>query len=488
MKNEKLYHAITDIREELIQDAERHRFRAKKVTAKRILTIAASLVLAVGLGYMGALIFIFGPAQSGGTANDNRSYMAYQGPVFPLTTLEADTSLTAERHLTYDFTAIVNDYTFPDALVTDIYTLTNPSSEDKTYHLAYPFVASINTSAEYIPTVSGIESADVSLHVGKYTGGYSGVWGRNDENGTVNLDTIHSWEGYKALLSDGTYRKDAFEAFPEMNQSVIVYEIANMQVHGEGASPTLQFSCEHDPKSVTSFALGTRGGSYDMENGKFSYRFGARDEDESVYIFVVGGDLTTYSMQGYEDGGCDKNEEIEITAAVTRTEGILGEVLYALLFADRDGSVISNEIAFGAFAEMMYENGFLAEDPAERYRIDLSSLLADARNVDRVMYLTLDVTLSARESKTLTFSMQKAPSMDFAGKYTNRSGFDMVTALGSSIAFTEQRASIVIDTEKQEILAQNFGFDPQNGVATVILSLETEHYWMDLRTKPHDEE
>ena len=485
MKNEKLYHGITNIREDLVEETEYHRFRSKKRVLKHTLTAAASLVLVVGIVYLGALIFFFGPAASGGDSYNDRQYMAYEGPVFPLTALENTGSLTAKRHLTYDFTAIHDEYSFPDALILDAYTLTNTANEDMTYRFAYPFVASINTSREYIPAILEY-NIETEIHIGRYTGGYEGVWGADDPKGTSNLDRISSWTEYKALLSDGTYMQDAFEEFPEMDQPVVVYEISNVQVYGEGASPTLKFSCEHAPESVTSFAYGIRGGSYHQEKGKFSYHF-SLDPDEVGYVFVIGGDLMTYSTQGYEDGGCDKGEEIDITATITRKEGILGEVLFDLLFAERDGT-FSSDVAFGAFAEMMYTNGFLAEEPAERYRIGLSSLLADASNVDRVMYLTFELTIPAGESKTLTLSMQKEPSMDFTGKYKSRYGFDMVTKLGTNITFTEQRAKIILDTEKYEFADQNFGFDPETGIFEVTLSLATEHYYMDIRKKPEETE
>ena len=100
MKNEKLYHGITNIREDLVEEAEHHRFRSKKRVLKRALTVAACFVLVIGLSYGGVLLWLFGGAHAGGTAYNDRQYMAYEGPVFPLTMLENDGSLMAKRHLT----------------------------------------------------------------------------------------------------------------------------------------------------------------------------------------------------------------------------------------------------------------------------------------------------------------------------------------------------------------------------------------------------
>ena len=64
----------------------------------------------------------------------------------------------------------------------------------------------------------------------------------------------------------------------------------------------------------------------------------------------------------------------------------------------------------------------------------------------------------------------------------------MVTKLGTNITFTEQRAKIILDTEKYEFADQNFGFDPETGIFEVTLSLATEHYYMDIRKKPEETE
>lgn len=493
MKNEKLYNGITGIREDLITEAEAHKFRSPRRMAKRILTIAASLILVIGLSYAGLLIFIFGPANSGGTAYNDRKYMSYAGPIFPLTALDGGEGLDAVRSVNYDFAG------FPYAQVTDTYTLTNTTNTDKTYRLAYPFVASFGSYKEYIPAFVGEESYESEIFVGKYTGGYLGVLGGEDEEtGSANLDVISSWEEYKELLADGTYLADAFEDFPEITESVIVYEITNFITHEEGASPTLQLACEYDIAKTQVITWGTRGGSFNEIRGRYTYHYGApdmgkSDEDGIRYLIILGEDIEGYTLQGFEDGGCDKGEEIEITATITRTERALRDVLYEIVIGDGFGddeslmSGLSEEIYFGAFTEMMYTYGALSEDPKDRYGDSLTSIIADTRNVDRIMYLTFEVTIPAGESKTLSLSMQKRPSMDFTGKYTERKGFDMVTALGSSITFTEQTAS-VSNIEDLEIINQNFGFDFENGILSVTLNPETEHYYMDLRKKSEETE
>ena len=59
-------------------------------------------------------------------------------------------------------------------------------------------------------------------------------------------------------------------------------------------------------------------------------------------------------------------------------------------------------------------------------------------------------------------------------------GYDLVTRLGSNLTFTAQRAALV-NTEWMEIVGQNFGFDPENGVTAVELDPAQEHYYLDVR-------
>ena len=98
----------------------------------------------------------------------------------------------------------------------------------------------------------------------------------------------------------------------------------------------------------------------------------------------------------------------------------------------------------------------------------------------RVIYFSFDVTIPAGGSITVEAGMPKDASMDYVGKDKGKDGFDMATKLGSNLNFTEQTASIC-RFEEIEIIAQNFGFDLENGVTKVTLDLNQDHYWLQVR-------
>jgi hypothetical protein len=62
-------------------------------------------------------------------------------------------------------------------------------------------------------------------------------------------------------------------------------------------------------------------------------------------------------------------------------------------------------------------------------------------------------------------------------------GYDMVIRLGSNIDFTGMSAEI-INTQEIEIVRQNFGFELPNGITSVTLDMNVEHYYIEVRGAP----
>ena len=131
---------------------------------------------------------------SSGGSGSTADFLSYAGPVLPLTTLESGMGLTAQRSLTWDFAPGSYDDGSPrqwGALVTDDYTLTNPTGSDISVTALYPVTGSLAGLGTMTPevTVNG-SAAEVTL----YAGGYAGTFGdANDTGGsTWNLDGPYS--------------------------------------------------------------------------------------------------------------------------------------------------------------------------------------------------------------------------------------------------------------------------------------------------------
>ena len=111
MTNETLYDAITDVSDELIEEAERYAFR-KKGRWRRYAALAAVFALVIGgYGVVTGRLPLLG-ASTGGNGNaggeDGYSYMNYIGPVLPLTAADGAAGITAERSVDYDFSPYIS--------------------------------------------------------------------------------------------------------------------------------------------------------------------------------------------------------------------------------------------------------------------------------------------------------------------------------------------------------------------------------------------
>ena len=394
-------------------------------------------------------------------------------------------------------------------LVSDTYTLTNSSSEDQTISILYPFASSLNGLSENRPTITINEEAiNTELHAGSYAGTFQGAWenwAETHENpGSLNLQYIESWEGYETLLSDGSYLERALGDYPDLSHiPVIVYKFTDAWGPAEdddagipNPSMRIMFELDYDKTNVLSY--GFHSGSNDRENGIMGRGFSIREEGERwygnpYYLIVIGDDVQNMTSQGYVTGGWDTKNEVESGVTITRTESDLESALReAASFYYGELTDVQNyveadpeygfEMYYGLLKEHLVAYGVLSEKEIDRYASGWIEEL-DIVGVDRVFWLEAEITIPAGESVTLTAAFEKEPSFDFTCADTANkgiSGYDMVTALGSNLIFTQQTACLE-DRGQIEIVRQNFGFDLENGIKEVTLDLTVPHYYLEVK-------
>lgn len=496
MKNEKLYEAITNLSDETINEAQDHQLKRKAPAYRKWGALAACLCIAIVGGIYGINQGgIPGGSSGSGNAGGGTTYMSYQGPVFPLTFEQPVSGLTAQRNVDFDFapyktatktsknddgTIDSYDYYAEQTVVADSYTLTNTTNEDLTLTGVYPFAASFSNTPDALPavTVNGAQ-AKTTLHPGPYS-----------------ASELSNWEAYKALLAEGQYMARAFDAWPELSQPVIVYELYDpIADFAQGTNPTLNMEFTIDYSKTTILSYGMNGGTQDLETGFCARQFSVPQQThsgwgDSRYLIVLGEDIGEYVLQGYADGGTTIGNELDsVSAKVKRYETTLGEIVQTTLgeYIDSYGgdSLLSGDITqetlLGATAQLMHDCGILSNDVDNHDLLEgLEDIFSQVSHLQRVMYLTFEVTIPAGESATVNANMVKAASRDFVGDNKDRNGYDMVTALGSNLHFTAQTASIQ-DHGVIELLDQNFGFDIKSGIKSATLDPSTEHYFMDVR-------
>ena len=556
MKAERLFRILGLVDESLVEEAVSASSPAavqRRHPWGRLLAAAACLAVICGGAYLAGPLRMGGRAGAGGSGHSEAStFMSYAGPVFPLTTAEETSSITAERNITLDFAPWIPawlsneemladrtwlteaerqealaqyDELYPeggrwrssdDILVTDAYTLANPSQEDQTVTLLYPFATSLNDLGRLTPTLTldGSE-LETALHVGAYSGGFEGVWDGTivgDPEGSVNLDYADSWEDYKNLLSDGTYLANALGVGPDVSGiPVTVYKFTDpygplKDEEAGGPNPSLQVGFDLDYSRTAVLTWGFDSGNFDRENGTMIQGFsipqpGELGYGEDVYcLLVLGEDIQNMTTGGYVTGGADPDTEPLEGCGVTveRYESDLDTMLREILAPvwqelrqntyEQDGAEldVDFETWYRAVLEYLLAYGILSPSGAERYGAGwLEDIVSDVDTIDRVCWLEAEITIPAGDSVTLSASMTKEASYDFYCAHTENQGvkgYDLVTALGSTLDFTGQTASL-LNTENIEIVRQNFGFDLEAGITEVALDPAEPHYYLEIRAR-----
>lgn len=437
-------------------------------------------------------------AESNSSGGSAPNFLSYAGPVLPLTTLESDTGLTAERALTFDFTPGTYDDGSPrqwGAQVTDHYVLTNPTEADVTVTALYPVTGSFASLGSMAPqlTVNG-SPAEAIL----YGSSYAGTFGdENDRDGsTHNLAGPYSWEDYAALVSDEGYLTDALGDGPDLSTPVIVYRFSDFSAPHEtyrAATQAVEFTIDESTTTILSY--GFNGLSLDAQTGWRRYDYfvpdGIRKESNLKVLVVLGEDISSYTLQGYSNGACETAID-GVTCTVTRQETTLEDVLQELCrtelaqYTDQtqwpELSQLPLELYVKAAAELLTEYGPLSDAPMDRYMDGrLDDLLNEALFMDRVLYLAVPVTVPAGGSTELSVTFWKEPSYDFAGSGTEREGlqdFGVLTTAGSNLDFSSQTAALV-NGSGVEIWEDDFGLVPEGDA--VSLDLSQAYYHLTVR-------
>ena len=530
MKAQRLFQVLGLIDEELIDEAWTYAPAARKPSRTRQapwlrgVAVAACCVLVCTFGFfylvtggfrgMGSYAETAAPETAGDSADagsatseeaeSNSSggsapnFLSYAGPVLPLTTLESDTGLTAERALTFDFTPGTDDDGSPrqwGAQVTDHYVLTNPTEADVTVTALYPVTGSFASLGSMAPqlTVNG-SPAEAIL----YGSSYAGTFGdENDRDGsTHNLAGPYSWEDYAALVSDEGYLTDALGDGPDLSTPVIVYRFSDFSAPHEtyrAATQAVEFTIDESTSTILSY--GFNGLSLDAQTGWRRYDYfvpdGSRKESDLKVLVVLGEDISSYTLQGYSNGACETAID-GVTCTVTRQETTLEDVLQELCrtelaqYTDQtqwpELSQLPLELHVKAAAELLTEYGPLSDAPMDRYTDGrLDDLLNEALFMDRVLYLAVPVTVPAGGSTELSVTFWKEPSYDFAGSGTEREGlqdFGVLTTAGSNLDFSSQTAALV-NGSGVEIWEDDFGLVPEGDA--VSLDLSQAYYHLTVR-------
>ena len=547
MKSDELLDAIGEARDEYVHDVRNGKVKKMPGWAKWTSAIAACLVLTIGvslffggmggnaggsghedgstfMSYAGPVFPLTLRVENTSISANRRTTMDFEPwmPVWISNEEEAASRTDLTEAEKQDVLDTYNEWypeggryqTSDNIIVTDTYTLSNNSTEDQTVSILYPFASSLNDLSMNRPTISvNDEIIDTKLHAGSYAGTFQGAWenwAETQENpGSLNLQYIESWTGYQTLLSDGSYLRRALGEYPDLSDiPVIVYTFTDPWGPEEDddagiPNPSMRIMFELDYEKTKVLSYGFHSASNDRENGIMGRGFSIREQGERWYdnpyfLIIIGDDVQNMSYQGYVTGGWDNDDKVEAGVTITRTESNLETALreaasfYYVEMTDMQNYVETDpeygfEMYYGLLKEQLVAYGILSDSGVERYDTGWIEDL-DVVGVDRVFWLEAEITIPEGESVTVAATFEKEPSFDFHCANTENkgiSGYDMVTALGSNLRFTQQTACLE-DRGQIEIVRQNFGFDIENGINEVALDMNEPHYYLEVKGNKSD--
>jgi hypothetical protein len=359
MNSENIYDALTDIREEFIDETKEYKPEKYAKPVVHWCIVAASFILLLGIcSYILMNVGLLPPggksstmsgsgnssnSQSAGTASDDlngnesssqrpggsgdgsnaggrgsiphgnsinggmgwsgsvqqdgsSTFTSYASPVFPLSTLNDASGISVARDITFDFSGFGEEKTAAselslslcDILVSDNYTLTNDTINNKSVKIVYPFASNFTRLQKLLPIISvGTDTINTELFAGAYSGSFTGT-GPGDANLAVNLKTIAMWADYDALLSDGEYLHRALGDAIQLDQIVTVYEFSNVRSDfSKGEAPTLAASFHLDFDRTKVLTFGFNGTDLDDEEGFMRRSFLYRMRDAPSMVAVI---------------------------------------------------------------------------------------------------------------------------------------------------------------------------------------------------------
>lgn len=472
---EKIYRAVGGTGEDLVREILEP--ARKKSPWRRWGALAAALALVAGGGL--ALLPRFGGSSTGGAGHgEGSSFMSYAGPIFPLTVLEGGEGLAARRELTLDFSLYdASESRGGEAVkVTDATLLENTGSEERTVTVAYPFSGSL----------SELEVPDLMLNGAAVE---TTLWA-----GAAGLST-GSWEDYREMLASGEYLEAAFAELPALDQPVTVYRVydGGIPEGSEAVAPHVAVTFREVPEETRIYSYGFNSFSFD-EGGLWEFGYSIREEGslhrEDPRLLIVQGEIPAgYTLRGTTDGSLD-TELPGVEIRVETEETTLGEALDLCLedfylkqadwlLPDRERSL---ELARRSVVEMLPVAS--GKGALEQYGFfNLEDVFSGAASWDRVFWITAQVTLAPGEEAEVKAAFSKEPSFDYACAGTeNRDiyGYDMVTALGSSLEF-ESVSLRLENTDGIVIARQNCGLDLEAGILEVELDPGEARYFLEIR-------
>ena len=477
-----LFDAVTNIDENLIEQAESFVFpKAKQRLFRNIGAAAAALVAVAGIGTAWAL---FG-AQNGGMLSSGGVEPDYVYPdVLPLAALNDTEGITAERETDIDFGSFMTGQPpfYWCGEVTDSYTLTNTTDGDITVQAVYPYIGTLAGMSGEMPDIT-VNGSEVSTEF--FVG---------DEVWDADIGEMFTEEQQRdKLTAGGEYLQKALAGNISLDIPVIAYRMTDYGYSGNWTPNdpyTLAVRYDLAGYNARILTTGFDGMHYDNDTGLYRHSFFLphneyEDYPYPRYIIAVAGDITNIRIEGYKNGGCHPGEELGgVYGSVERVETTLSAIIREYMekteYYNERGYDI--DLLMSKCDGVLRQHYILGGDDVQTYRaVRLSEVIGEAVSGNYVIYQRFDVTVPAGGSVNVAAVTRKKADW-LSSKDGRYYAVKVAPAYSLSLDYTSQTAFVSVPghlemiTPEQDYTGRELGTEP--------VSLETGTGNYEVKVKP----
>ena len=408
-------------------------------------------------------------------------FQSYRGPVLPMTSLNGAEGVDVDRNVDFDFAPYrdSNDYSTLGkgaAGITDTYILTNTTGETKTLELVYGFQGQFIDHPEEFPAIT-VDGRTIQPDLYPSADAEELVW--NAQN----------FDRYSQVLEENDFLSTSLQPSEELDIPVIAYHFTDLAYEGDEVAGfpmlTLRFSLDENTTVWTMIV-----DEFSTEqNGKQRMMF--RIDRAEAWVFTVGGTLIDPEFGGNKDYNVTDTSAIDnISYKLETYETTLNDAIQ--YFAQSyDFWAIEGQNTYpnaGGLTPELLVDGTIKrihsmgqQNSSEKIML-IESLFHKVVTEPRMMYLVFPVELESGQSATVEATYIQEPSLDISGPKHYREGYELATKLGSDLHFANLSSSLS-NTALIELGKQNFGFDLEKGITEVILDLQVDRYYLEVKIK-----
>ena len=448
----------------------------KNQEPKKRITSTGIILIVILIGIWLALRMFINPGGSG-----TGEYNSYRGPVLPMTSLNGAEGVDVTRNVDFDFSPYEGSVNYSTlakgaAGITDTYVLTNTTGETKTLELVYGFQGQFIDHPEEFPTIT-VDGAAIQPELYPSVDTEELVWNANN------------FERYSQVLEENDFLSIALQNSEELDIPVTAYHFTDLAYEGNEVAGfpmlTLRYSLDETTTVWTMIVdeFGTE------EDGRQRMMF--RVDRGEAWLFTIGGTLINPEFGGNKDYNISETSAIDgVTYKLETYETTLSDAIQQFAQSYDFWSVegqdtypnaggLTPKLLVDGAVKRSHAMGYL--EASERIRM-IEGLFYEVVTEPRIMYLVFPVELEAGQSITVEASYIQEPSLDISGPKHYREGYELATKLGSDLHFTDLTSSLS-NTDPIELGEQNFGFDLERDITEVILDLQVERYYLEIKIK-----